>query len=284
MYGAEEGQLCNNSFDYKLDSFKFKVKIKIDNINKRLWVNQCEYQDIVEMQRYLLVFAEKLSFEKVILPVKDLKNENYGHFTPEGRVKGFFNGEDCIFLAGYVNPRRGISLCIKDQNSLLDDVLKKVYVKTILPAGYEIRKAVKNDAKEMAGVFKSVFKTYPSPVFRKQYLVDRMNAGDCFWLALNNGRIAAISSAEIDYNNSRAEMTDFATLPEYRGLGLASVLLGKMGEQCRSLGINCLFSLARASSFGINSVFCRHGYHFGGTLINNCHICGKFENMNVWYK
>lgn len=281
MLGAEKDQVCNKTFEYKSDSFQLKATM--DNTNKRLWVTHCEYQNLVKMQRYLLLYAKKLSFEKVILPVKDVKIENYGYFTLEGRVRGYFNGEDGVFLAGYANPRRSMSLYLKDQNSLLVDVMKKVYHKTISPPGYEIRKAVKDDAKEMAGVFRSVFKTYPSPVFRQQYLVNRMNAGDSFWLALNNGRIAAISSVEVDYNSSRVEMTDFATLPEYRGLGLASVLLGKMGEQCRSLGVNCLFSLARASSFGMNSVFCRHGYHFGGTLINNCHICGKFENMNVWY-
>lgn len=281
MLGAEKDQVCNKTFEYKSESFQLKATM--DNTNKRLWVTHCEYQNLVKMQRYLLLYAKKLSFEKVILPVKDVKIENYGYFTLEGRVRGYFNGEDGVFLAGYANPRRSMSLYLKDLNSLLVDVMKKVYHKTISPPGYEIRKAVKDDAKEMAGVFRSVFKTYPSPVFRQQYLVNRMNAGDSFWLALNNGRIAAISSVEVDYNSSRVEMTDFATLPEYRGLGLASVLLGKMGEQCRSLGVNCLFSLARASSFGMNSVFCRHGYHFGGTLINNCHICGKFENMNVWY-
>ena len=34
----------------------------------------------------------------------------------------------------------------------------------------------------------------------------------------------------------------------------------------------------------MNIVFAKHDYVYGGRLINHCHICGQFENMNIWCK
>ncbi len=269
----------NSLWVYK--SKAFDLEATADYRNKRIWVIRCQYQDVLEMQDYLYSYAVESGLEKIILPV--MEEENYGMFKPEGRIKGYFNGKDAVFLAGYTQPRRGLSPSLMDERKLLDEVIQKEYKKVYQPEGYEFRDASQDDTREMTEVFSRVFETYPSPVFQPEYLIKRMKDGDKFWLAIIYGKIAAISSAEIDYRNSRAEMTDFATLPEYRGQGLASVLLDKMGRACRGLGINCLFSLARASSFGMNSVFYRHGYVFGGTLKNNCHISGGYENMNIWY-
>jgi len=55
---------------------------------------------------------------------------------------------------------------------------------------------------------------------------------------------------------------------------------GPLPPGCYTL---CLFSLARASSFGMN-LFRRLDYRYRGTLINNCHISGAYEDMNTWVK
>jgi hypothetical protein len=34
----------------------------------------------------------------------------------------------------------------------------------------------------------------------------------------------------------------------------------------------------------MNITFARAGFKFAGTLINNTHIAGRMENMNVWRK
>jgi len=278
-----ENKIKTNNSSWVYKSKNFELEATVDYRNKRIWVIRCQYQDIMKMQDYLHSYAVESGLEKIILPVIEQKEENYGLFKPEGRIKGYFNGKDTVFLAGYTHPRRGFSPNLTVERKLLDDVMKKEYKKIHHPKGYEFRNATRDDTKEMTEVFSKVFETYPSPVFKPEYLIKRMEDGDIFWLAIFHGKIVAISSAEIDYRNSRAEMTDFATLPDYRGQELASVLMDKMGKECRGLGINCLFSLARASSFGMNSVFYRHGFVFGGTLTNNCDICGGYENMNIWY-
>jgi putative beta-lysine N-acetyltransferase len=79
-------------------------------------------------------------------------------------------------------------------------------------------------------------------------------------------------------------MTDFATLPAYRGRGLATRLLGLMGCQAIESGVRVAYTIARAVSFGMNITFARHAYQYGGTLINNTQIAGSIESMNVWYR
>jgi putative beta-lysine N-acetyltransferase len=79
-------------------------------------------------------------------------------------------------------------------------------------------------------------------------------------------------------------MTDFATLPEFRGHGLALHLLQLMEEVVQSRGIRSLYTIARSYSFGMNITFARNGYSFGGTLTNNTDIFGELESMNVWHK
>ncbi len=79
-------------------------------------------------------------------------------------------------------------------------------------------------------------------------------------------------------------MTDFATLPEYRGQGAAEKLLDTMGQAAADMPISTVFTIARAESFGMNIVFSRAGYMYGGTLHNNTQISGKLESMNVWHK
>ena len=44
-------------------------------------------------------------------------------------------------------------------------------------------------------------------------------------------RIAAIAAAEIDLDSKNAEMTDFATLPKWRGMGFAGMLLSHMEKK-----------------------------------------------------
>jgi putative beta-lysine N-acetyltransferase len=79
-------------------------------------------------------------------------------------------------------------------------------------------------------------------------------------------------------------MTDFATLPHFRGKGLATALLVDMENEMKNQKIRTLFTIARALSPGMNITFARCGYKYSGTLINNTQIFGHIESMNVWYK
>ena len=55
-------------------------------------------------------------------------------------------------------------------------------------------------------------------------------------------------------------------------------------DDMEDLGIPNLYTIARARSAGMNRVFHNRGYGRTGTLVNNCHIAGRFEDMHVWCK
>ncbi len=105
-----------------------------------------------------------------------------------------------------------------------------------------------------------------------------------------NDEIVALSSSDICIDYQNAEMTDFATLPEYQGRGFALYLLYKMECEMIKRSIKVAYTISRAMSSGINIIFAKMGYKYGGTLYNNTNISvdkmtpRKFESMNVWYK
>ena len=88
----------------------------------------------------------------------------------------------------------------------------------------------------------------------------------------------------MDAEHENAEMTDFATLPEFRAQGYAGILLKTMEEQMEKKGIKTVFTIARALSSGMNITFAKNGYTYGGRLVNNTNISGNIESMNIWYK
>ena len=105
-----------------------------------------------------------------------------------------------------------------------------------------------------------------------------------FEISDDRGRLTALASAEMDCSAGNVEMTDFATLAECRGKGLASILLAHMEKEMAKAGIDTAYTIARAHATGMNIVFARQGYAFAGTLPNNTQIKGDLESMNVWYK
>lgn len=147
-----------------------------------------------------------------------------------------------------------------------------------------IRDATEKDIPQMTTLFSEVFKTYPSPVFDTDYLKNVMQGKTLFKVAVQDGKIISIASAEMDFLNLNAEMTDCATYPEYRGKGLLTNLMYHLENDLRNKGFIALYSLCRAIEPGINKALHKLDYKYTGRLVNNCNICGGFEDMNIWVK
>lgn len=205
----------------------------------------------------------------------------------EASIPDFFSdGADACFMGKYYTDNRRVEL----KPHIIEDVLAvsraqgPIRQLIPLPTGCTSRVAREEDAAEMAEVYREVFATYPFPIHDPGFLQSAMNGSTVFFGVWKEGKIIALSSAEMDLSSHSVEMTDFATMPEYRGQGLALNLLQQMEEAVHSHGIRSLFTIARAYSFGMNITFARDGYRFGGTLTNNTNISGSLESMNVWYK
>ncbi len=100
---------------------------------------------------------------------------------------------------------------------------------------------------------------------------------------LGNKLISA-SSAEMDVSAKNAEMTDFATDPDYAGNNLSLHLLREMEAEMRKRKMKTLYTIARSFSAAMNITFAKLDYKYTGTLVNNTNIFGKIESMNIWYK
>lgn len=208
-------------------------------------------------------------------------------FRVEARVPNMFNGsQDGCFMAKYPKRERSVMRSPQLVRKVLDTAREhRAPGARSLPAGWRIEAMRPADADGMAELYRRVFETYPFPIHDAGYLRSTMESHvRYFGIRDETGRLTALASAEMDCAASNAEMTDFATLEECRGKGLAGILLERMEKEMARSGIAAAYTIARAHATGMNIVFARQGYAFAGTLPNNTQIKGDLESMNVWYK
>jgi len=210
------------------------------------------------------------------------KFQGEGFYT-EGVIPGYFDGIDACFLAAFPSQSRSVSASLSQDLKMLREILQrpKKYIKKT-QQNFFISNASEKDIPFMALLFSQVFSSYPTPVHDLHYLTEAMDKGDIYMVIYCGHRLVGVASAEIQREQGRAELTNCAIDQNFRGEGLITALLDKIRATCLSHNIKCLYSLARASSYGMNLALHRLGYVYSGTLKNNCHIGGDFENMNIW--
>ena len=111
-----------------------------------------------------------------------------------------------------------------------------------------------------------------------------MNDKVLYKVAALNDKIIGIASADMDKENLNAEITDCATNPDCRGKGVLSNIINSLEKELKNNRFITLYSIARAINPGINIALSKQSYNYSGRLINNCNICGSFEDMNIWVK
>jgi len=203
-------------------------------------------------------------------------------YIQEALVPGFFKGAtDGLFIAKFFSDDR--------QQPSRETGLgggKKVDTKPVQTASLPITIAecTPSDAVAMATIYARTFETYAFPIHRPEYIRQTMAKDTIYLCARIKNEMAALAAAEIDPVNQVCEMTDFATRPEYRRLGLAHRLLDHLDEEALNQGVKTVYTIARADSIGMNRAFEQSGYHYAGRLVNNTQIGGRIRSMNVWCK
>jgi putative beta-lysine N-acetyltransferase len=208
-------------------------------------------------------------------------------YVAEAVVPGFFSGRtDGYFISKYFSEGRHKDHTLEKRLGIARPEGEQ-HADPLRRGRWTTRHVVAcqpSDAEQMSDIYHKVFRTYPFPIQKPGYLKRMMKEGVRYFCIRIDGRIAAIAAAEIDCRNENAEMTDFATLPEWRGLGLAGMLLRHMDHKMRDRGIKTAYTIARAASHGMNAVFRNKRYLYAGLLKNNTQISGQIESMTVWYK
>jgi beta-lysine N6-acetyltransferase len=232
--------------------------------------------DLARKQGYGKIFAK--------VPAGLLPPFQTDGYEIEAVIPGFFKGgSNGYFLARYFDPARKQP---RDQERIRK-ILAECRMHTGAPrpaTGYRLRRCGPADIESMAALFREVFPSYPFPIHDPAYLRRTMQTRVVYFGAWHGEELAALAAAEQETGDAHAELTDFATSPRHRRQGLASSLLFMMEQEIWRHGFQTAYTIARATSPGMNLSFAGAGYCFAGTLINNTQISGRIESMNVWYK
>lgn len=274
------------TYDREIRDKDFHVKYLDDRYNQRLFVINCT-GNIGAAIDQLKRIGNETGAGKIIAYVQRKQKRFFEQraFIQEGRIEGYFRGQNACCFSYFIDSERRNSQRIKEEDTLLkalqDDQVRSA------PGSlheYVIRNVSEADASALADFMGSYFDTYPTPVHDPEYIKNAITGKYLFKIALFQGEIVCTASADCNQNLLNAEITDCLTHPAFRGQGLNSYLIDLLEEDLQKSGYITLFSLARAISPGMNRVFSNKEYHYGGRMVNNCSIMGAIEDMNIWSK
>jgi len=256
--------------------------------NNRIYLMKLDPEDTDLIIGWILETLEEEGYTKVFAKIPESAAPGFerGGFGVEAMIPGYFrNGDTCLFMGKYADPSR------REYNEEGVAAARETAFERAgsghnpLKEGYRIHEAAPSDTEALAELYGSVFPSYPFPIDDPGFIQTSIESGETrFFMVVHGENLIAASSAELDPDSGTVEMTDFATLPEARGLGAAGALLTHMEGIVRDDGYHLAYTICRGEEPAVNILFARGGYQFAGTLPNNTQIGGGFETMNVWYR
>lgn len=257
--------------------------------NDRIYLMKLNQSDVPEIITKIDSLAALHNYSKSFIKIPSSLQDFFiaAGYLIEARVPGLFKGEeDGLFMARYYHDERRIDHDAELVKKVLETADQKAesFHAVHLPDGCVCRLANPDNCYQMSKLYLQTFASYPFPIDNPEYLATTMVENVRYAGIWKGDQLLALASAEVDFLNSNAELTDFATHPDWRGHGLANLLLHFLENELHLLGIKTGYTIARATSYGMNICFAQNGYHFAGTLIKNTQIAGSLESMNVWYK
>ncbi|ABC78691.1 putative beta-lysine N-acetyltransferase [Syntrophus aciditrophicus] len=237
----------------------------------------------------LVAMAKGYGYSKIFVKVPTGFSKKFSRagYVEEASIPGLYNGSNTGTFMGYYLKEQRAS---EREAATLDAILHLAISRSESPVTpldakrFIIRSCTESDIDQMAAIYRTVFPTYPFPIHDPAYLLDTMRSHVAYFGVESDGKLVALSSAEMDKSAQNVEMTDFATLLQWQRSSLSLHLLARMEKEMKQEGIKTAYTIARAMSPGINVTFSRLGYAYGGRLKNNTNISAQIESMNVWYK
>lgn len=258
--------------------------------NDRVYVINIGEESVESLIEQIEKLAAEHSYSKLFckVPEKAVKYFIQNDYKQEAYIPCFYHGKEKVnFMAKFTDPSRGILTSAEKEsiNSIINiSNSKKGTFTSQSSSKFYFRILHKSDIPDLIKVYKKVFASYPFPIYQEDYILKTMEENIVYFGAFINEKLVSASSAEMDVLSQNVEMTDFATLPDYRGNGLAVILLNKMEKEMHNRNMKTAYTIARAQSAGMNITFAKINYTYTGTLVHNTNISGSIENMNIWYK
>jgi putative beta-lysine N-acetyltransferase len=257
--------------------------------NNRIYLMKLHESDMPSIVLLLERLARERGYEKILVKVPARNRDAFAEegYNQEAIIPHYFKDrEDAVFMAKYFSAVRKH---VKDYERIMAIIsqtqgAEQVRSNKMHNYSFNVQTCREEHTVEMSRLYKTVFKTYPFPIFDPHYLTKSIKGQATYFCIRMNNRIVALAATEMDADNSSAEMTDFATAEGLRRQGMAGCLLRAMENEVIQEGIKTAYSIARSLSPAMNLTFSKNGYSYGGTLNNNTNITGRIESMNIWYK
>lgn len=267
----------------------FNIEASIDYLNQRIIVKKYHIKKNNDFFTYLNKLAKKENLTKIITYTKENDLELFLKYNlvVEAVNPYYFHGQPMYYLSKFLTEERKNSTNIAKKEKIIKQSTNKKEINIpCLQAEYSLKPATKKDIPQLINLYKNVFKTYPTPIYNSEYIAKIMDEETANFMVITdkNNKIVSAASADIDKENLCAEITDCATYPQYRGHNFMYHLTKSLEAILEEKKFKSVYTLARAGSIGINKVFSRNKYKYFGRLVKNCHICGNYEDMNLWVK
>jgi len=262
--------------------------IQHGKLNDRIYLIKLNKEDCPGILDVLRGMATDHAYTKIFCKVPEWAAPLFiadGYMT-EALIPGFYKGSiAAFFLSKYMDSDRLMNLEVRRLVEL-SDLLKSSPGEDQIThkKKFSIKQLGMEDPEQITELYRKVFLSYPFPIHNPEYILETMKKNIRYFGVSKKRELVAVASAEIDKEGENAEMTDFATSPEFRGQKLGQMLLSKMEKEMETQGIKTLFTIARLNSIPMNKVFLKHRYQYAGTLLKNTNISGSIESMNVYYK
>lgn len=262
--------------------------IQHGKLNNRIYLIKLNKKDCPGIIDTLRNMARENEYGKIFCKVPEWAAPLFiaDGFVTEAIIPQFYQGNDAaFFLAKFLNSERLMYL-EKDSLGELSELLKISHKKEKYPINdsYKLWQLGAADVEQITALYRKVFKSYPFPIHNPGYILKTMKENMNYYGVRKNRKLIAIASAEINAEGENAEMTDFATDPDFRGRKLGQLLLDRMEKEMTAMQIKTLYTIARLPSIPMNKVFLKSRYQYAGTLLRNTNISGGIESMNVYYK
>ena len=252
--------------------------------NRRIYVMRFNAEAATRLLPTLDRLAEEKGYGKICakIPVPHWRAFRTAGYIQEAVVPGFYSGRtDGLFVGKFFSARR------RQEKSQPTDSPPPQGSPEGAPGGdasHPVTACTPADIGDLSGLYRQVFASYPFPIQEPGFINQAMRKHVYYFGVRIDRRLVAAAAAESHPAERHCEMTDFATLPAFRGRGCAGSLLDRLQEEARRRDLITAYTIARADSPGINRIFTRRGYRYAGRLVKNSQIGGRIRSMNVWYR
>jgi putative beta-lysine N-acetyltransferase len=274
--------------EHRIHGEGFEALLFLDQRNQRIRVLDYRAANLHAMIMQIRSLAEANGFDKIIAMASAndwLAFLRHGYVL-EAVIRYFHQGADAYVVSKFRSQARLASSSLMSEILLIEEIMASPPKSDAgaLPNDCSLRLARRDDIPRLLELYRGIFVSYPSPLVHESYLRAIFAADSLFAVCVRGNEVVAAASAEFQPRARAAELTDCATLPELRGLGIMSALLRFLEVELVRREYLSAYTMARARSVGMNRVFYSLGYEFMGRLVNNCDIQGSFEDMNIWVR